>query len=202
MQILYPCRSSPASLAGYSPTVDTNNHKDQFFRDHVALVILERQSHDFSKELKRHPEPSYMARDVLRSIFRHGKALPEFRDSLFQDFKLNIIECVPADALRARLRAKYFETMYRIYEPFLKFALYVASGLRDGLAVRQVIKFEGESLWDEGDICRIEAIATMEISMIDKCCKQCIKAATQSAYGYSSLLNCPSPVDHQGIAYA
>jgi hypothetical protein len=142
-----------------------------------------------------------MACDVPGSIFRHEKALLEFRDSLFQDLELNNIDCVPADALRARLRARYFETMYRIYEPFLKFALYVVSGLRDGLAVRQVIEFEGESLWDEGDICRIEAVAAMDISLIDKCCKQCIEAAIMSAYGYSSLFNCPSPVDHQDIAY-
>jgi hypothetical protein len=194
--------SSPASPTGYLPTANMNKYRDTFFQDHVALAILERQYHDFSRELKRHSDPSCIQFVVPYSTFEHGKALLDFKNCLPQVLELDNNECVPPDALRARLRARSYETTYRIYRPFLEFVLHILPHLKNGLTVTEVVKFKGESLCDEGDICRFEAFVTMDGSIIDECCEQCIEAATMSAYGYSKLFNYPGPLGYQDIAYA
>lgn len=193
--------SSPGSLTEHLPTANTNKHRDTFFQDHVALAILERQSHDFSQKLRRHFHPSYIPCDVLNLICSHERALLDFRELLPRDLELDSNDFVLSGVLRARLRARYYETMYRIYEPFLEFVLHILPHLMNGFTVRQAVQFKGESLYDEGDICRFGAFATMDISIIYKGCEECIGAATTSAHSYYSLLGYPGPLEHQDIAY-
>jgi hypothetical protein len=193
--------SSPGSPTEHSPTANTNKHRDTFFQDHVAPAFLERQSHDFSQKLRRHSHPSYIPCDVLDLICSHEKALLGFRELLSRHLELDNNDFVLSVVLRARLRAKYYETTYRIYEPFLEFVLHILPHLMNGSTVRQAAEFKGESLCHEGDICRFEAFATMDISMIYKGCKKCIEAATISAHNYYSLFKYPGPLEHQDITY-
>lgn len=193
--------SSPGSPTEHLPSANTNKHRDTFFQDHVALAILERQSHDFSQKLRQYSHPSYIPRDVLDLVHGNEKALLDFREWLPRDLELDSNDFVLSVVLRAQIRAKYYETMYRIHEPFLEFVLHILPHLMNGFTVRQAAEFNSKSLYDERDICRFRAFATMDTSMIYEGCKECIEAATVSARSYYSLLRYPSPLEHQDIAY-
>jgi hypothetical protein len=194
--------SSPEGTTKLSLAGNTGEYPTKIlFQDHVALVILQRQLHQFSQELQSHHYPPLNSCSAFDSINKHHEALQDWKTLLPQHLQWDDKESVPPNLFQARLRAKYNYTLFKIWTPFLDYALNILPHLLDGSSVRQIAVYKKKNPYSEGDICRFESFVAMEISDIYKACNLCIGAATLSAYAYCRASSYLNPINSQDIAY-
>jgi hypothetical protein len=195
---------SPESLTEYPPAPNTNNkdHKDILFRNHLALVYPERQFYLLLRDLKGYNGLILNPQMLLNAINEHRSILLNWRNTLPPGLKWDDKYTVPSGVFEARLRAKYYEMMYKTYSPLVDFALHIRPYLKNGRTVRQISVASFGNPYSEFRIRCFEAFSIMDPCDLDQAYNQCIEAATLSAMAYHSASKCLNPLNHQDIAYA
>jgi hypothetical protein len=118
---------SPKSLTEYPPDPDTNSkhRKDVLFRNHLALIYPERQFYLLLRNLEGYNGLLFNPQICLSAMERHRRILLNWRDTLPSDLKLGDKDTMPSSVFEARLRGKYYETMYRTHAHLVEFALHI-----------------------------------------------------------------------------
>jgi hypothetical protein len=195
---------SPESLTEYPPAPNTNSkdRKDILFRNHLALVYPERQFYLLLRDLKGYNGLILNPQIFLNAIEEHRSILSNWRNTLPPGLKWDDKDTVPSGAFEARLRAKYYEMMYKTYSPLVDFAPHIRPYLKSGRTVRQISVASFGNPYSEFRIRCFEAFSIMDPCDFDQAYNQCIEAATLSAMAYHSASKCLNPLNHQDIAYA
>ena len=172
------------------------------FQDYLAFTFADRQLRLVRDEIRGYNNPQITFHAMRSSLQRHTKIVLDWRDTLPQGLKWLDGEKPPLCVFEAHTRAKYYQTIFKIHQPHLDFALNILPHLQDRSSVRDVVVKSHRKRRDVADIRLLEAIREMDESELNEACHQCIEAATQVVTAFDGVSDCLTLPNLHEIAHA